>query len=413
MKILIVNTSDLHGGAARAAYRLHNSLIKNSVDSNMLVKTKTTNDFSVIDVNSKTKKIATILSSPINNIPLYKYKNKSQATFSSSSFSGKYIIKKINQLKPDIVHLHWICQGLLTIEEIALIQAPIVWTLHDMWPFTGGCHYSDDCENFVNNCGECKVLGSQNKNDLSSKIFNRKEKVYQKKINITIVGLSNWLNNCSKRSALLKSKKHIHLPNPINTNIFKPFDKNNSKDLWNLPKEKKLILFGAMSASSDPRKGFHELVNAMKSISSVDVEFVVFGSSRPKEPYDFNFKVHYLGTLFDDVSLVTLYNAVDVMVVPSLQENLSNTIMESLSCGVPVVAFDIGGNNDMIDHLKNGYLAKPFDTEDLAIGIDWVVNNKKYTELSENARRKVMRNFDSDIVAQKYINLYKEILNKL
>jgi Glycosyltransferase len=142
-----------------------------------------------------------------------------------------------------------------------------------------------------------------------------------------------------------------------------------------------------------------------------DIELVVFGSSKPKNAPDFGFKTHYLGHLGDDVSLVTLYNAVDVVVVPSLQENLSNTIMESLSCGTPVVAFDVGGNRDMIEHMINGYLAKPFDPEDLAKGIEWVLNAPNYDELCKNAREKVVREFDSIVVAKKYVELYKELLN--
>jgi len=228
---------------------------------------------------------------------------------------------------------------------------------------------------------------------------------------MTIVGLSKWLNECAKNSTLLKDKKHINLPNPIDTSIFKPFDKEKSRELWSLPKDKKLVLFGAMGATSDPRKGFKELIKAMKKLTSQDIEFVVFGSSKPQNVPDFGFKTHYLGSLADDITLVTLYSAVDVMVVPSLQENLSNAIMESLACGTPVVGFDIGGNCDMIEHKKNGYLAKPFDTDDLANGIEWILNAENYDELCTSARKKVIQEFDSAIVARKYIKLYEEILN--
>ncbi|NLO17471.1 MAG: glycosyltransferase, partial [Arcobacter butzleri] len=170
----------------------------------------------------------------------------------------------------------------------------------------------------------------------------------------------------------LEDKNHINLPNPIDTNTFKPFDKESSRELWSLPKDKKLVLFGAMGATSDPRKGFKELSKAL-SLINTDVEFVVFGSSKPQNASDFGFKTHYLGHLHDDVSLVTLYSAVDVMVVPSLQENLSNAVMESLACGVPVVAFGATGLLDIVDHQTNGYLAEPFESEDMACGIEWVL----------------------------------------
>jgi glycosyltransferase involved in cell wall biosynthesis len=301
---------------------------------------------------------------------------------------------------------------MMRIEDIARIKAPIVWSLHDMWAFTGGCHYDEECSGYEKECGNCKVLGSDKENDLSKKVFLRKQKAFESKKDMTIVGLSQWLNNCSKNSSLLKNKKHINLPNPIDSTLYKPFDKEKARELWNLPQDKKLVLFGAMGATSDPRKGFKELSDAMNNMKKTDnIEFVVFGSSKPQNAPDFGFKTHYLGNLADDVSLVTLYSAVDVMIVPSLQENLSNAIMESLACGTPVIGFDIGGNADMIEHQQTGYLVKPFDTDDLANGIEWILNAPNYDDLCNKAREKVIREFDSVIVAKKYVELYEEILN--
>ena len=410
MKILIVNTSDIQGGAARAAYRLHKSLLALHVESKMLVQSKSSDDFTVVSEDRKIAKYFNKIRPVIDNIPTRFYKNKTKTLFSSSWFGFSNIVDKINEINPDIVHLHWICGGMIKIEDIARIKAPIVWSLHDMWAFTGGCHYDEECQGYLESCGNCKVLGSDKEKDLSRKIFQRKQKVFNLKKDITIVGLSKWLNECSKGSTLLKDKKHINLPNPIDTTIFKPFDKAKSRELWSLPKDKKLVLFGAMGATSDPRKGFDELSNAMKKLEISDIEFVVFGSSEPKESQNFEFKTHYLGSLADDVSLVTLYSAVDVMIVPSLQENLSNAIMESLACGTPVIGFDIGGNSDMIEHHKNGYLAKAFDTRDLKDGIEWVLNNANYKELCQNARKKVVREFDSVVLVKKYINLYGEAI---
>lgn len=150
---------------------------------------------------------------------------------------------------------------------------------------------------------------------------------------------------------------------------------------------------------------------SLDKLQNENIEFVVLGTTKPQNSPNLGFKTHYLGSLHDDISLVTLYSAVDAMIVPSLQENLSNAIMESLSCGTPVVAFDIGGNNDMIEHKLNGYLAKPFDTTDLKDGIKWVLNTPNYEEISVNAREKVLKEFDSKIVAQKYIDLYNKVLN--
>ncbi|AJI46154.1 glycosyltransferase family 4 protein [Francisella tularensis subsp. novicida] len=412
MKILIVNTSDIQGGAARAAYRLHKSLLEANIDSQMLVQSKASDDCTVITEDSRLRRYLNKLRPIIDGLPVRKYKHRIKTLFSPSWFGFNNIVTKINKINPDIVHLHWINGGMLKIEDIAKIKAPIIWSLHDNWAFTGGCHIKWDCVKYKQHCQSCPNLASKKDKDLSFKVFRRKKKVFAKK-DFIIVGLSSWLNNLSKQSFLLKNNKHINLPNPINTDIFKPFDKELSRKLWNLPKDKKLILFGAMDATKDINKGFKELNEALqKIVKTDDIELVVFGSSKPTSAPDFGFKANYLGLLNDDVSLVTLYSAVDVMVVPSLQENLSNTIMESLSCSTPVVAFDIGGNNDMIGHKKNGYLAKPFDSQDLANGIEWVLANDNYVSLCENARYKVLREFDSKVVAQKYIQLYKETLGR-
>lgn len=410
MKILIVNTSEIEGGAARAAYRLHNALLAEDVDSQILVQSKSGDDYTVIGPISKVQKAMAKLSPTLDSIPTKFYKNKTKTLFSPSWLPFSNIVDRINEIKPDIVHLHWICGGMMTIADISRIKASIVWSLHDMWAFTGGCHYDEECKGYEEGCGNCKVLGSDKENDLSRKVFKRKQKAFDSKQDMTIVGLSSWLNECSKSSTLLKAKKHINLPNPIDTDIFKPFDKEKARELWNLPQDKKLVLFGAMGATSDPRKGFDELSDAMKKLKDSNIEFVVFGSSQPENAPDFGFKTHYLGSLADDVSLVTLYSAVDVMVVPSLQENLSNAIMESLACGTPVVGFDIGGNSDMIEHQQNGYLAKPFESEDLAQGIEWILNTPNYDELCVNAREKVVREFEAKVVAKKYVELYGEIL---
>ena len=412
MKILIVNTYDIEGGAARAAYRLHKALLNSKIDSQVLVQNKSSDDYTVVTETGKIKKYINKLRPIIDSIPTKFYKNKTKTLFSPAWVPLGNIVDQINEINPDIVHLHWICDGMIRIEDIARIKAPIVWSLHDMWAFTGGCHYDEECKRYEKSCGNCPVLGSDKENDLSKKIFHRKQKAFNNKKDMTIIGLSGWLNNASKSSTLFKDKKHINLPNPIDTDIFKSFDKNLSRELWHLPKNKKLVLYGAMGATSDPRKGFNALSETLRKLDKNDeVEFVVFGSSQPQNVPYFGFKTYYLGSLTDDVSLVTLYGAVDVMVVSSLQENLSNAIMESLACGTPVVGFDIGGNSDMIEHKKNGYLAKPFDTSDLANGIEWILNNEHYDELCQNGREKIVREFDSVAVAQKYIELYKEILN--
>lgn len=410
MKILLVNTSDIGGGAARAVYRLHKALLAEGVDSLMLVQEKKSDDYTVIGPETKVEKVMAKIRPIMDSIPVKFYKNRIKTPFSPAWVPFSNIVKKINEIKPNIVHLNWICGGLMRIEDIAKIKSPIVWSLHDNWAFTGGCHIMWDCEKYRNECGACPILGSNKNNDLSKKIFYRKQKTFGKINNMVIVGLSKWLSKRAEESTLLKDKKHINLPNPIDTKVFKPFDKIECRRLWNFPKDKKIILFSAIDAIKDINKGFGKLIDALYKIKCKDIELVVAGSGKPLNTPNFKFKVHYIGRLYDDISLVTLYNASDVVVVPSLQETLSNTVMESLSCGTPVVVFDVGGNSDMIEHKINGYLAKPFDTTDLANGIEWVLNNPNYDELCKSAREKVVREFDSRVVAKKYIKLYEEIL---
>ena len=412
MKILIVNTYDVQGGAARAAYRLHNSITDQGLDSKILVIDKESSDFKVLNQFDKKQKIYNKIQQVVINFTFKKYKNKTNTFFSNSWMPFSNFSDVVNEINPDILHLHWVSKGVLRIKDLQKINAPIVWSLHDMWAFTGGCHYDEHCGRFVKECGKCVVLGSQSEKDLSSKNYKQKKEVFSKLPNLTIIGLSKWLQESAKSSSLFRDKKVINLPNPIDTKKFKKFDKDKARELWGLPKNKKLVLFGAMSSTSDQRKGFFELSEALKNTNKKDFELVIFGTSTPEKPQDFGFNLHYMGTLSDNVSLVSLYNAVDVMVVPSLQENLSNTIMESLACGTPVVAFNIGGNKDMIDHKINGYLAKPFDVFDLAFGIEWVIYNESHETLQKNAINKVVKEFDTKVVGEKYIQLYESILKE-
>jgi len=411
MKVLIVNTSDIDGGAARAAYRLHQALLMKNVDSQMLVMNKSGDDFTVLGTTSKIEKVINRLKPALDSIPVRMYKDRSSTLFSSSWLFSKKMIEKINKLNPDVVHLNWINGGMIRVEDLPKIKAPIVWTLHDMWAFTGGCHYDEECGLYKINCGSCPMLNSHSEKDLSYRIFNRKKRSYSKVKGLTVVGVSEWLTGCANESQLFRDVKTVCLPNPIDTLKFNHFNKQLSRELWRLPQNKKLILFGAMGSTSDPRKGFNELNSALRNIDRNDVAFVIFGSTKPLHPIVLGCEIFYVGTLSDDVSLISLYNAVDVMIVPSQQEAFGQTASESMACGTPVVTFNHTGLVDIVDHKKNGYLAHPLDTQDLAYGIEWILDNEKYDDLCSNARGKVMREFDSKVVAEKYINLYNEILN--
>ncbi len=416
MKVLHISASDISGGAARAAYRLHRALRGIGVDSWMLVQNKLSDDFTVIGPNNKLLKGFFKVRPILDVLPVSIYRYRKGVLFSPSWFPSLWVVNKIQEIKPDIVHLHWICGGMLSVEDLPQIDRPLVWSLHDMWAFTGGCHYDLGCGAYREVCGACSILGSCSRGDLSFWVWKRKREAFNKVKSMTVVGLSRWMARCAKESSLLGYFEVINLPNPIDVDVFKPVDKRFARQVLNLPSKDRLILFGALNPLSNIIKGFKELKEALNifgkrgGLKKKQIKLVILGASEPKYSIDWGFDAIYIGRMHDDPSLCMLYSAADVVVVPSIQENLSNLIMESLSCATPVVAFDTGGNSDMVENMKNGYLAKPFDPVDLANGINWVLFNSDYERICYNARLKVIKEFESNKVARKYVELYRRIL---
>lgn len=408
MKALLINTSDIQGGAARAAYRLHKGLQQINIDSKMLVQIKTSNDASVIGPESDFRNKMSYVRSFIDSFPL-KYYHDFQHTPWSPQWLPNHIHRKINNMTPDVVHLHWICGGFVPIREVTKINKPIIWTLHDMWAFTGGCHYNGTCDNYKNKCHSCPQLGSKRENDLSKLVWERKKK-YWDNTDFTVVTPSKWLAKCVSSSSLFKDKRIEVIPNGIDLEKFKPLPKDEVRKAFKLPLDKNLVLFGAMNSTKDKRKGFQYLKPAIEMLSDdLGLEAIVFGNSNDGDQLEI--PVNYMGRLPDNM-LNYIYSAADLFVAPSLQDNLPNTVMESLACGTPSIAFDIGGMSDMIVHKENGYLAKPFDTEDLARGIEWIVEqDKRKKKLSQASRKCVENIFELKKVAQNYANLYSQVID--
>ena len=410
MKVLIVNTYDNQGGAARAAFRLHEGLLRIGVDSNMLVQYKATRNSQVFSLYTKHTNFISTVRLGVNQLPLRIYQRDTYSPFSLAWVPFSQIHKKIKEINPDIVHLHWVAGGMFGLQELLKINKPIVWTLHDMWPFTGGCHYDKECRKFEVTCHACPILNSKKTFDLSMKNFQQKYRIYNKLNSLTIVGPSNWMSSCARKSSLLKNKNIHTIPNPIDTEVFKPMDLKESRGLLNLDFDKKIILFGADSVS-DPLKGMDRLINSLKHIKTKNVEILIFGRASTEDYNFLDYPVHNLGRLDDENFLRVAYATADVTILPSLQENLSNVVIESLSCGTPVVAFDIGGNSDMIDHKHNGYLADFSCDLDLSLGIDYVLSNNQNKILNKNSRKKVMDFFETDKVSNLYKALYDELLS--
>lgn len=409
IRVLHLSASDLEGGAARAAFRLHTGLREAGIDSHMLVKSRKSDNAYVHQV--RFSKIRNYFSYHLDYLLwLNRYPRREDVNF-SISFWKTPVMNAIRSLKPDIIHLHWISDNFISIETIGRLNRPVVWSMHDMNPFTGGCHYDNDCSRYRTVCGSCPVLHSARQNDLSTWIQKRKKKIFSAMSHLTMVGLSRWMQEAASASSVLQGVRVVNLPNGIDTMQYKPVAKDTAKNLLSIPADKKVILFGAQFSNAERRKGFHHLLKAMKNFVRDDIIIVVFGAKADTRDAGISVPVRFLGNLHDDLSLCIVYSAADIMVVPSEQENLSNGIMEAMACGTPVVAFDIGGNPDMIDHQKNGYLARPFDADDLREGIQWIIDNKEYKIIAENARETVAKKFDIQIVALQYAELYKTMLN--
>lgn len=414
IKKLVVSTYDIEGGAARSSFRVFKAFEKVGFLSEMLVQYKDSIEPAVLASKTFYQKALGKLRTRLDLLPLKKYKNFSKTPW-SIGWLPHNISKEISKKNPDIVHLNWVGRGFLPISELPKIRYPIVWTFHDMWAFTGGCHYAFDCKRYKNSCGNCPQLGSNKENDISRKIWGKKKKFW-KNLNITIVSPSKWMASCAKESSLFSNSRIEVIPYVIDTEIFKPIDKEIAKYILNIPKNKKVVLFGGLSVTSDKRKGFQFLIPALKKLElskfDKDIEILIFGALKPKGDFGVNFNTKYLGFIHDDITLSIIYSAADVFIMPSIQDNFPNTVLESLACGTPVVGFGIGGNLDMVEHKENGYLVKPFEIDDLADGIEWILSDDKPAKnLAINARYKVENEYNVNKITDMYLNLFNELVN--
>jgi glycosyltransferase involved in cell wall biosynthesis len=274
-----------------------------------------------------------------------------------------------------------------------------------------------DCINYKSGCGNCPQLNSGRLDDLSRRTLEKKKKNW-KNLNLNIVTPSNWMAKCVKESELFRDRTVTVIYPGIDTNIFRPRDKVSIKKELNLNVEKRYIIFGAIKATEDLNKGFHLLKEALLILKNNmahanDLEIIVLGASEPEESIDLGFKCNYVGKITDEITIALYYSVGDVFVLPSLKDNSPNTVIESMGCGIPVVAFAACGALDMVDHKMNGYLATPYDVNDFSRGLDWIINKLnpiEYDEISKNARLKVLKDFNIDNVADQYALLYENVL---
>ena len=417
MRVLIINTSERIGGAAIAANRLMDALRNNGIQAKMLVRDKQTDNITVISLK---KSLWSIWQFVWERIVIWKANHFKQHNLFAVDIAntGTDITTYPEFKEADIIHLHWVNQGMLSLKDLKkILQSgkPIVWTMHDMWPCTGICHHARECDNYHKECHHCPYLYNGGaKKDLSHQTFKKKKELYQLSP-ITFITCSQWLKERAGQSALLEQHPIVHIPNPIKTNLFTPRNKVEARQKCNLPTDKKLILFGSVKIT-DKRKGIDYFIESCKILAEKHPELVnnlgvaVYGKESEQLKSLVPFQVYALDYISNEKELVNVYNAVDLYVTPSLEENLPNTIMEAMACGIPCVGFNVGGIPEMIDHLHNGYVADYKSAEDFANGIHWTLSESEYQSLSEEARRKVTSSYSESTIAKKYIEVYNKII---
>ena len=405
MKVFHLNFSDINGGAARAAYRIHHAVRAAGVDSTMLVNVAQSGDWTVAGPKSRFDKLMARMRPHAATLPgaLLRTENP---IIHSPAFIPSGWPRRLNRSDADLIHLHWIAGEMLSIGDIGRLQKPVVWTLHDMWPFCGAQHYTDD-QRWREGYHRDNRPRYESGFDLNRWTWNRKRKHWLQPMHI--VTPSNWLADCARESALMREWPVTVVPNPIDTDRWKPLDQALARSLLRLPADVPLLLFGAMGGGRDPRKGFDLLQEALAHLRAEreDLHLVVFGQLAPRQPPDLGFTIHYTGHLHDDLSLRALYSAADLLVISSRQDNLPNTGVEAHACGTPVVAFNTGGLPDIVEHEQTGYLAAAFDTQDLANGVAWVLANAEASRLCGQARARAVSQFSYTSVADQYLAVYK------
>jgi len=393
--------------AGRAALRLQNAFRTVNVDSSIISLHSTDRVTPGIRYMGFKQKLVARIDDKIQEFLTRKI-DKQMGSFSYPVLGSN--LARFEEVKQaDIIYIHWALKGFLnfrSIRQIARLKKPVIFFMHDMWNITGGCHHSFTCDRYkTTGCNSCPIFLPSEKNDLSAREFKKKLRLYSKYNNLYFVAPSRWLYNCSRESLLTKNKPAFYIPNIFDNTLFVPADKAATKQLLNIDANETVIAFGAVTVNS-PYKGWKYLLRALEILSRDkvpgNVSVLIFGSGYNKEIEEaIPFKTRFMGYLKDEYSVSLVYNAASVFVVPSLADNLPTTVQESLSCGTPVVGFEVGGIPDMIRHKENGYLAKYKDAEDIAEGIRYCINNR--------VKGFVLPAFDREAVLKMHLELFDKV----
>jgi glycosyltransferase involved in cell wall biosynthesis len=410
MKIALLSTHDLQGGAAISAYRLHQGLRNHGHDSIMFVQSKTSNDTSVRTDGNRWHRLLNQFRPGLDRLALYP--TRVSGTYSTGLFRNRRAFAAVHEFSPDVVHLQWVNGGYFSLSDVAKLDLPIVWRLPDWWLLTAGCHLPYDCKGYQMNCAHCPLLGEAAAFDRSALLHRWKSAKLKGLRNIKFVAPSRALAADAGLSQTLAGADVRVIPNGLDLTVHKPLNQAFARRALNLMHEGKVVLFGAPNGRNDPNKGYALLLQALARVAAnslTQFTCVAFGSEVGVEQYG-NVQVHSVGVIRDMQTMNLLYAAADVMVVPSYQESFGQTAIEAMACGTPVVAFKTSGLLDIVDSGMNGYLAEKFDVDDLAYGICSILEHPAPDQLAVQARSKVEREFDINTVTARYISLYKEVI---
>lgn len=418
MKILLISKHPRTGGAAIASTRLMEALKARKVDVKMLVQDGGVEEEGIYSTTKgKLKQWTNLFRFIMERLAFLRQERSKNIRFLFSlANTGESITQNVHVLEADVIHLHWINAGFLSLKslkELLSLGKPLVWTFHDMWPFTGGCHYALDCTGYTKECGHCPYLKKPEKRDLSYRIWKRKRALF-KNSKVSVITPSTWLQGCVEDSSLLQHWPVSTIHNPIDHELFRPVEREEACRMLGLDPSKKYILFGA-ATMKNVLKGFSYFLEAIKILAdesniSQDVEILLFGKTKGDVVSTFPLKTRNIAFVNSKQTIVNLYSVAQLFVIPSLQDNLPNTIIESMLCGTPVVGFRTGGIPEMIDHRVNGYLADYKSSSDLAKGMLWVLTEDSYDGLSARTRDIAVSRFSWERSVEMHLELYRSII---
>ncbi len=418
MKITHFSTRDTAGGAARATCRLHRGLRRRGVDSKMFVRKKQTDEETVVQFRPDRSLIGKLRRlwrfGRIRSDFFPRYVSRPGSTGNLTDDRTRFSGEVVNQIPTaDLHHLHWIAAFIDLTTFFEESNRPVVWTLHDMNPFTGGCHYSLGCRGFEKNCGCCPRLGSEKEHDPSRRSWERKRAAFRRKVQedqLTVVAPSEWLANEAKQSTLLGGASIHRIPHGLDHTLFRPREPGRARRKMDLERGEGMVVLFVADSVTNPLKGFDYMSNALEEVEiRVPVTLVSIGRHEPTMPSNLN-HVH-AGYVEDDKQLSSLYSMADVFVMPSLQEAFGQTALESMSCGTPVVGFDAGGIPDMVRPDETGWLAEKGNVRSLRDAIEAALSNDgERKRKAVRCREVVEEEYTIDRQAGQYEALYESIL---